>query len=98
VAHQELALTQDQFSPLGQPGHPGVRVSSGHSPIATKRIALDDQTEREQELVSALNELNLAIRMLDQHVLTDSQRDTMQHLHLNRMRTVAARVIDKYKL
>ena len=66
------------------------------TPVTTKRVSLNAQSEREQELVSALNELNLAIRMLDQHVLTDEQRRTMQHLHLNRMQIIAARVVDKY--
>jgi hypothetical protein len=43
-------------------------------PAATKRISLDARSERDKELVSALNELNLAIRMLDRHLLTDRQR------------------------
>jgi hypothetical protein len=67
------------------------------TPVTTKRVSLYAQSEGEQDLVSALNELNLAIRMLDQHVLTGEQRNTMQHLHLSRVQIIAARVLDNYE-
>lgn len=64
----------------------------------TKRVSLDAQTGCEQEIAAALNELNLAVKMLDLHVLTPEQRHTMQHLHLKHMQIIAARVLNKYDL
>jgi hypothetical protein len=68
--------------------------------LMTKRLAVNvnAQSEREHELVSALNELNLAIKMLDQHILTEQQRHTMQHSHLKHMQIIAGRVLDQYDL
>lgn len=66
--------------------------------LMKRRVAVNAQSERERELVSALNELNLAIKMTDQHVLTQEQRHTMQFMHLTHMRIIAGRVLDKYDL
>jgi hypothetical protein len=64
----------------------------------TKRLSLIAQSERERELVSALNELNLAIKMFDQNVMTEPQRHTMQHMQVKHMQIIAVRVLDKYDL